>query len=85
MLKAGESFLIPTGIPHTVAALSSQPARMLIVAATSGFARLIATTGTLDWEETPDMALMERISAEIGDEILGSPGTYPTHSEKAVD
>ncbi len=85
VLKAGESFLIQTGIPHTVAALSSQPARMLVVAAPSGFARLIAETGTLEREATPDMALMERISAEIGDEILGPPGTYPTHSEKAVN
>ena len=78
VLKAGDDFLIPTGIPHTVAALSDQPARMLVVAAPSGFARLIAETGTRDQTETPDMALIERISTEIGDEFLGPPGAYPT-------
>lgn len=85
VLKAGDSFLIPTGIPHTVAALSNQPARVLVVAAPSGFARLIATTGTLDQAEPPDMVLIERIATEIGDEILGPPGTYPTHDERAAD
>lgn len=77
VLRTGDSFLIPTGIPHTVAALSDQPARVLVVAAPSGFARLIATTGTLTEAETPDMALIERIAAEIGDEILGPPGALP--------
>ena len=77
VLKTGDSFLIPTGIAHTVAALSDQPARVLVVAAPSGFARLIATTGTIDQTEPPDMALIERIAAEIGDEILGAPGALP--------
>ncbi|OKH45241.1 cupin [Calothrix sp. HK-06] len=77
VLNAGESFLIPLGTPHVVAALSDQPARGLVVAAPSGFARLIAAVGTLDEKEAPDMELAERISTEIGDEILGSPGTLP--------
>jgi hypothetical protein len=33
--------------------------------------------GTVDETEPPDMALFGRISAEIGDEILGSPGDLP--------
>jgi quercetin dioxygenase-like cupin family protein len=78
VLNAGESFLIPAGTPHVVAALSDQPARGLVVAAPSGFARLIAAVGTLNKTEAPDMALLERISAEIGDEILGPPGTLPS-------
>lgn len=77
VLNVGESFLISPGIPHTIAVLSDQPARLLIVAAPSAFARLIATTGTLDETEAPGMALIERISAEIGDEILGPPGALP--------
>lgn len=32
----------------------------------------------LDEKETPDTALAERISAEIGDEILGPPGALPS-------
>ena len=77
VLNAGESFLIPLGTAHTIAVLSDRPARLLVVAAPSSFARLIATTGTLDEAETPDMALIERITAEIGDEILGPPGALP--------
>jgi hypothetical protein len=39
--------------------------------------RLIAAVGTVDEAETPDMALFERISAEIGDELLGASGDLP--------
>ncbi len=35
---------------------------------------LIEAVGTLDETEPADMELAERISAEIGDEILGPPG-----------
>ncbi|MEH2353047.1 cupin domain-containing protein [Nostoc sp.] len=78
VLNAGESFLIPAGTPHVVAALSNRPARGLVVAAPSGFARLIAAVGTQDETEAPDMALFDRISTEIGDEILGPPGALPS-------
>ncbi|MBC6433461.1 cupin domain-containing protein [Nostoc sp. HG1] len=77
VLSAGDSFLISAGTPHVVAALSDQPARGLVVAAPSSFARLIAAVGTLDQTEAPDMALFERISTEIGDEMLGLPGELP--------
>ncbi|MEH2107738.1 cupin domain-containing protein [Nostoc sp.] len=78
VLNGGESFLIPAGTPHVVAALSDQPARGLVVAAPSGFARLVAAVGTVDETEAPDMALFDRISTEIGDEILGPPGALPS-------
>jgi uncharacterized RmlC-like cupin family protein len=77
VLSAGESFLIPVGTPHVVAVLGDKPARGLVVAAPSAFARLIAAVGTLDETESSDMELVERISAEIGDEILGAPGDVP--------
>lgn len=57
--------------------LSDRPARGLVVTAPSGFARLIAAAGTLSQTETTDMELFLQICAEIGDEILGSPGTLP--------
>lgn len=78
VLTPGESFLISPGIPHVVGVLSDQPARALVVAAPSSFARLIAATGTADETEAADMALFEQISAEIGDEFLGPPGTLPS-------
>lgn len=77
VLNAGESFLISPCTPHVVAVLSDRPARGLVVAAPSSFARLIAAVGTLDEAEPPDMGLFERICAEIGDEILGAPGDLP--------
>lgn len=78
VLSTGESFLIPVGTPHVVAAIGDQPARGLVIAAPSAFARLIAAVGTQNKAETSDMALFERVSAEIGDEILGPPGTLPS-------
>ena len=78
VLKAGESFLIAPCTPHVVAALGDRPARGLVVAAPSAFARLIAAVGTLDEAEPADMALFERLSAEIGDEVLGAPGDLPS-------
>jgi quercetin dioxygenase-like cupin family protein len=85
VLSAGESFLIPVDTAHVVAVLNDKPARGLVVAAPSGFARLIAAVGTLGEAETPDMALAERVSAEIGDEILGPPGTLPADLIDATD
>jgi quercetin dioxygenase-like cupin family protein len=85
VLSAGESLLIPAYTPHVVASLGDRPACGLIVAAPSAFARFIAAVGTLEETQPPDMTLFECISAEIGDEILGPPGTYPTHDEKAAD
>jgi hypothetical protein len=49
-----------------------------MLTAPSAFARLIATVGTQDRAETLDIELFDRISAEIGDEILGPPGTLPS-------
>jgi uncharacterized RmlC-like cupin family protein len=78
VLTAGENFYIAPSTPHTIGVFSDRPARGLVVAAPSSFARLIAAVGTLDEAAVPDMALFERISAEIGDEFLGPPGTLPT-------
>ena len=78
VLKVGESFFIPPNTIHVVAVLNDKPGRMLAVAAPSAFARLIEATGTVDETEPMDMALFERISAEIGDELLGIPGDLPT-------
>lgn len=77
VLTAGETFYIALGTPHTIGVFTDRPAHGLVVAAPSSFARLIAAVGTLDETDTPDMALFERLSTEIGDEILGPPGALP--------
>jgi hypothetical protein len=74
--------LIPIGTPHVVAVIGEKPARGLVVAAPSAFARLITATGTFSKTETPNIDLFKRISAEIGDEILGVPGTLPSAATK---
>jgi quercetin dioxygenase-like cupin family protein len=81
-LCTGETVMIPAGIPHVFAAIGDAPARGLVVAAPSAFARLIATVGTQERADTPDMELFDLISAEIGDEVLGSPGTLPSAAKK---
>ncbi|MEH1969581.1 cupin domain-containing protein [Nostoc sp.] len=78
VLSPGDSYLISLGTPHVVAVLSDKPARGLVVAAPSAFARLIEATGTVDENEPIDMALYNRISAETGDELLGPPGALLT-------
>ena len=77
VLGAGESAFIPMGTPHVVAALSGGPARGLVVASPSGFADVIAATGTQNQDELPDMELFTRLSNEMGDEFLGAPGDLP--------
>ena len=77
VLKPGDSYLISPSIPHVVATSSDQSARGLVVAAPSAFARVVETVGTVEETEPTDMALYDRISAEVGDEILGPPGTLP--------
>jgi mannose-6-phosphate isomerase-like protein (cupin superfamily) len=81
-LSIGETVMIPAGIPHVFATIGDEPARGLVVAAPSAFARLVATVGTQERAAIPDMELFDRISAEIGDEILGPLGTLPSAATK---
>ncbi len=77
VLSAGDHILLPVGVPQAVGVLNDRPARGLVVTAPSGFARLVAATGTSSRAETPDMDLFMQICGEIGDEILAPPGALP--------
>jgi quercetin dioxygenase-like cupin family protein len=82
VLYPGDVHTIPAGTPHAVAVTGSGPARALAVASPSGFARLVMAAGTPDTGGAPpagppDMALFERACAEVGDEVLGPPGSRP--------
>jgi mannose-6-phosphate isomerase-like protein (cupin superfamily) len=83
VLRAGDDILIPMGVPHAPFVTGTGPGRALTVASPSGFAHLISEVGTPDDGSgvpptTPiDMELLHRISAEIGDEILGPAGALP--------
>ena len=83
VLRPGDDLLIPAGTAHVVAATGDGPGRALVVASPSGFARLVTEVGTPDDRggvppsAAPDMDLFLRVCAELGDEILGPPGTLP--------
>jgi quercetin dioxygenase-like cupin family protein len=84
VLHRGEDVTIPAGTAHALAATGNGPARALVVASPSGFARLITEVGTPDegGEGPPsaatDMDLFQRVAAELGDEVLGPPGALPS-------
>ena len=82
VLRAGDTFTVPAGTAHAVAVTGRGVGRALAVASPSGFARLVVGAGVPDAGGAPpagppDMALFERICAEVGDEILGPPGARP--------
>jgi mannose-6-phosphate isomerase-like protein (cupin superfamily) len=77
VLSTGDHFFIPAGIPHAVGVVGDRPAQGLVMTAPSGFARLVAATGTSSKTEAPDMELFMQICTEIGDEILTPPEALP--------
>jgi quercetin dioxygenase-like cupin family protein len=81
VLRPGDDLSIPAGTAHRLAVTGDEPGWALVIASPSGFARLITEAGTpAEAGEAPtatDMALLLRLAAELGDEILGPPGALP--------
>ncbi len=83
VLHTGDTFTVPTGTAHVVAASNGGPTHSLVIASPSGFARLIAdvgvpVTGAAPPQASPaDLERFSRASAEAGNEILGPPGALP--------
>jgi quercetin dioxygenase-like cupin family protein len=83
VLHDGETFRIPAGTAHVVAATGEGITHGLVIASPIGFARLIYEAGTPDTgaeppELTPaDLERANSVAAEVGDEILGPPGALP--------
>ena len=81
ILGPGESHLIPKGTPHMVSASGTEPSTALTIASPSGFAKVIRLLGTTDpTKDVMDPKLVEEFmqkTMELGDEILGPPGTRP--------
>ncbi len=82
ILSPGKSHFIPKGTPHMVSASSGDPSTALTIASPSGFAKVIRLFGRIDpTKDAMDPKLVEEFSQktiELGDEILGPPGTRPT-------
>ncbi len=84
VLHAGDTATVPAGEAHVVAATGGRAARRLVIASPSGFARLIQSVGTpaAGVDAPPpltsaDVEHATRAAAEVGDKILGPPGTRP--------
>jgi quercetin dioxygenase-like cupin family protein len=83
VLRPGDSLTIPAGTAHVVAATGDGPGRALVIASPTGFARLITEVGTPDGGDGAppsaplDMEHFLRVSADLGDEVLGPPGAVP--------
>jgi quercetin dioxygenase-like cupin family protein len=84
VLHAGDTATIPAGVVHVVAATGEGPARRLTITSPSDFARLIQEAGAPATGDgapphpTPaDLERATRLAMEVGDEILGPPGTLP--------
>ncbi|WP_158796423.1 cupin domain-containing protein [Pedobacter sp. L105] len=83
VLKPGDHLFIPAGTPHAIVSSGLQQSKALTIASPGGFAKLIRTAGipvNTDGS-TPDkpfdMPLFMKVSAELGDQLLGPPVTRP--------
>ncbi|GAB2591218.1 cupin domain-containing protein [Spirosoma areae] len=83
ILSPGGYIFVPINTPHAVAATGKTENRAITVASPSGFAKLIRSTGTpgsydsLPPDNSNEMSLFLKLSEEIGDVLLGPPGTRP--------
>ena len=79
-LRSGDYYVIETNVPHAVHS-GPEGAHALHISTPAGFAELIARSGTpahLATPETPfDAELFMAVTTELGDVVLGPPGTLP--------
>jgi mannose-6-phosphate isomerase-like protein (cupin superfamily) len=79
-LGPGDYCAIPLDTPHAIRA-GPDGCRSLLISSPAGFAELIARAATPAHLAGPgtqiDLELFASVSAELGDQILGPPGTVP--------
>jgi mannose-6-phosphate isomerase-like protein (cupin superfamily) len=79
-LRSGDFCTIPMHVPHTLQA-GPEDLRALTISSPAGFAELIARAATPADLATPetelDIQLFMTVCAELGDVVLGPPGTRP--------
>jgi uncharacterized RmlC-like cupin family protein len=79
-LRAGDYHHIPLNVPHTVQA-GSEDTHALNISSPAGFAELIARAGTPadrgSQEAEADAERFMKVTTELGDVVLGPPGTTP--------
>ncbi|APA96490.1 hypothetical protein [Nocardia seriolae] len=79
-LRPGEFYTVTMNTPHTLEA-GPDGVRVLTMSSPANFVDLIRRTGTPEADATPDtewdLELFNKITAELGDVILGPPGMRP--------
>jgi Cupin domain len=79
-LRSGDYYLIPMQVPHMVQA-GPGDAHALHISTPAGFAELVARTGTPAHLAAAgaefDADLFMAVTTELGDVVLGPPGTTP--------
>lgn len=80
VLRSGDFHLVPMNTPHALRA-GDDGCRALNVSSPAGFAELVARAGIPLSELTPtsepDLDLFMAVTTELGDVVLGPPGTLP--------
>jgi mannose-6-phosphate isomerase-like protein (cupin superfamily) len=80
-LRSGDYLRVPMNVPHAVRS-GPTGCRALHISTPAGFAELIARSGTPARLATPetelDLELFLAVTTELGDEVLGPPGTLPS-------
>jgi mannose-6-phosphate isomerase-like protein (cupin superfamily) len=79
-LRSGDFYTIPLNTSHAIAS-GPEGARALNISSPAGFAELIARAGTplhLATDQTElDVDLFNAVAEELGDRVMGPPGTTP--------
>jgi mannose-6-phosphate isomerase-like protein (cupin superfamily) len=79
-LETNDFYTIPTNVPHTLQS-GAEGSRALLITSPAGFAELIARAGTpvhlASTEGGFDPDLFMAVTTELGDVVLGPPGTTP--------
>jgi mannose-6-phosphate isomerase-like protein (cupin superfamily) len=80
VLRSGDYHLIPRHVPHTIQS-GPEDTHALHISTPAGFAELVARAGTpahlLAPDTQPDLELFMAVTTELGDVVLGPPGTMP--------
>ena len=80
VLRSGDYHRIPTHVPHTIRS-GPEDTHALHISTPAGFAELVARAGTpahlLTPDTQPDLELFMAVTTELGDVVLGPPGTMP--------
>jgi quercetin dioxygenase-like cupin family protein len=80
VLRSGDYLHIPTDVPHAIQA-GAEDTHALNITSPAGFAELVARAGTPVHLATPDTEfdadLFMAVTTELGDVVLGPPGTTP--------